>query len=82
MAVGLLSLYVWVWRLLRHHKTATATDCFLGLQRFPAPVTVWQRPFHTTRYIETTDYACGTMLNLLLNQRYVCAAKLLFLLLL
>jgi hypothetical protein len=39
------SLFVWVWRFLIFHKTAGVDGCFLGLQGFSAPVSVWDTRF-------------------------------------
>ncbi len=36
---------MWVWRFAGCHKTAKDGNCFLGLKRFLALVSVWQRLF-------------------------------------
>ena len=39
------SLFMWVWRFLILHKTATGASSVLVLQRFLASVTVWEYRF-------------------------------------
>jgi hypothetical protein len=60
---------MWVWQFKIHHKMVCVCVCFFWLQRFLAPVSVWDMRFFQQEYMEKLDCACGGMLGLLLNSQ-------------
>ena len=50
-------------------KAATEGGCFLGLQRFLTPISVWHRRFLSQEYMERLDCEYGAMLSLPWNSQ-------------
>jgi hypothetical protein len=57
----LFSLFMWVWRFAVCHKKAVECGCFLGLQRVPASVSVWDTRFspHAVHVSMQKQSGCG-----------------------
>jgi hypothetical protein len=62
---------MWVWRFYGCHKTAKGGGCFLGLQRFSAPVSVWRASFSSQEQhmsmLNSTACGCESMYRLLFS---------------